>query len=278
MAVEMADAQEAGRACPYCRFPLRSGVVAQRCKLCGALHHEDCWSDGGGCAVLGCTNREAPAATESSSVDAKKPLPDPTVNVAGSQRSWMPVIAALLALLLVAAIGIAVILVTRDPAAPVVPATARQNDSFESSDEPAAPHENESEELTARKVIRVIRSYESAINRHDPGALSELFAYDVERVGATDGSCQLRSGRSAVAEAYSANFDPSNSNTYLYSYTFPDLSYEEVDVRSAELASLTTRFNANEGSGNQGEIRFVLARDGGGEWQISKIKSCTLET
>jgi LSD1 subclass zinc finger protein len=49
-----ATAQEAGRNCPYCRFPLKEGAQAVRCGSCHATHHADCWSDNGGCAVMGC--------------------------------------------------------------------------------------------------------------------------------------------------------------------------------------------------------------------------------
>src|SRR5437879_939809 len=47
---------EAGKTCPYCRFPLKAGGAAERCDACGAVHHEECWRDGSGCAVLGCAN------------------------------------------------------------------------------------------------------------------------------------------------------------------------------------------------------------------------------
>jgi hypothetical protein len=43
-----------GRTCPYCRFPLKEGTELALCSHCRAAHHLDCWSDNGGCAVLGC--------------------------------------------------------------------------------------------------------------------------------------------------------------------------------------------------------------------------------
>lgn len=52
--VSIAD-DDVGRSCPYCRFPLKQAIEAEQCDVCGALHHEDCWSDGDGCAVFGCT-------------------------------------------------------------------------------------------------------------------------------------------------------------------------------------------------------------------------------
>ena len=33
--------EETGKACPYCRFPLKQGTQATECHVCGALHHTD---------------------------------------------------------------------------------------------------------------------------------------------------------------------------------------------------------------------------------------------
>lgn len=52
---EVAAEGDTGRACPYCRFPLKEGVAVARCGVCGAAHHADCWQDNDGCAVIGCT-------------------------------------------------------------------------------------------------------------------------------------------------------------------------------------------------------------------------------
>ena len=45
---------EAGRACPYCRFALKSGIPVVDCAACSAVHHAECWADNGGCAIVGC--------------------------------------------------------------------------------------------------------------------------------------------------------------------------------------------------------------------------------
>lgn len=45
----------AGRTCPYCRFPLKAGGELTICGACKAAHHTECWSDNGGCAVMGCS-------------------------------------------------------------------------------------------------------------------------------------------------------------------------------------------------------------------------------
>ncbi len=72
----VATAADAGRSCPYCRFPLKEGAAAERCDSCSSLHHEDCWRDGGGCAVLGCTGAAtAVAAATPASPEAGWPQP-----------------------------------------------------------------------------------------------------------------------------------------------------------------------------------------------------------
>ncbi len=50
----VAGQPETGRACPYCRFPLKESVQIAVCGVCGAPHHADCWHDNGGCAVVAC--------------------------------------------------------------------------------------------------------------------------------------------------------------------------------------------------------------------------------
>ncbi len=69
---------EAGRPCPACRFPLRHDTVAEGCDACGALHHEECWREAGGCAVEGCAGGETavmPAAAPPPSPAPVAPLP-----------------------------------------------------------------------------------------------------------------------------------------------------------------------------------------------------------
>ncbi len=69
-------AAEAGRSCPYCRFALKEGVLVQRCAVCTSVHHEDCWNDGGGCAIFGCAGAgTAPAAKVASQVYPPPPPP-----------------------------------------------------------------------------------------------------------------------------------------------------------------------------------------------------------
>ena len=54
MTTRTVEPQQAGLNCPYCRFPLKAGLRATACDGCGALHHEECWEENGGCAIVGC--------------------------------------------------------------------------------------------------------------------------------------------------------------------------------------------------------------------------------
>jgi hypothetical protein len=65
-----ANQGDVGRSCPYCRFPLKSGAEVVQCGTCSAVHHDDCWVEGEGCAVVGC-------ASGPRSGGARGPLPTP---------------------------------------------------------------------------------------------------------------------------------------------------------------------------------------------------------
>ncbi|WP_320670533.1 RING finger protein [Patulibacter defluvii] len=43
-----------GAACPFCHFTVKTGAAVHACPSCGAVHHEECWVENGGCAVTGC--------------------------------------------------------------------------------------------------------------------------------------------------------------------------------------------------------------------------------
>jgi hypothetical protein len=62
---------EAGRSCPYCRFPLKEGAEVVRCPVCGAVHHAECWEENGGCAVVGCAGRAAPDTLQAADAPAR---------------------------------------------------------------------------------------------------------------------------------------------------------------------------------------------------------------
>ena len=55
MGPRLSRADEAGRTCPYCRFPLKAQGLVVMCDACATIHHADCWQENSGCAVLGCS-------------------------------------------------------------------------------------------------------------------------------------------------------------------------------------------------------------------------------
>lgn len=48
-----------GAACPFCHFTVKTGAATHACPSCGAVHHEECWTENGGCAVTGCAGAPA---------------------------------------------------------------------------------------------------------------------------------------------------------------------------------------------------------------------------
>ena len=78
-----AEKSDAGRNCPYCRFAFKQGVGLVVCGGCSAHHHQDCWADNGGCAVLGCAaSPEAGAAATAVPSPAAVPAAAPVAGAA----------------------------------------------------------------------------------------------------------------------------------------------------------------------------------------------------
>ncbi|MEV4422679.1 RING finger protein [Patulibacter sp. NPDC049589] len=131
-----ADASDAGRSCPYCRFPLKGGSDAVECGDCHAVHHADCWAEGQGCAVVGCAGA-ADAATVVAAAPGPgayapptgPPAPPPSGRPAGpvptapGRSPWLTVSIVLLALV-IAGTGAAFLLLGGDDPAPAAATAA----------------------------------------------------------------------------------------------------------------------------------------------------------
>lgn len=96
MTAPAADAGHIGRPCPFCRFPLKQGASLVSCPACRAVHHSECWTDNGGCAVMGC----AAAATVTA---AAAPAPAPPASP--PRRSGLVIALSLLVLVLMGAVA-----------------------------------------------------------------------------------------------------------------------------------------------------------------------------
>jgi hypothetical protein len=111
----IASKSEAGRACPYCRFPLKEGAEVARCGDCGSVHHAECWRDNGGCAVLACASgpttagrRSGPPPTRVSPPPGPSAPPPPPPSSPSSRRPAGPSLAVAVVVLAVAVAGAAV--------------------------------------------------------------------------------------------------------------------------------------------------------------------------
>ena len=103
-----ATPDEAGRSCPYCRFPLETGVEVARCPECEASHHAECWDANHGCAVVLCAAGPAQAVDDRKKAAAAAsarpaPPPPPRKSRAGLLAGIGGGLAVLVIVLLVAA-------------------------------------------------------------------------------------------------------------------------------------------------------------------------------
>ncbi|HEX8103655.1 MAG TPA: RING finger protein [Solirubrobacteraceae bacterium] len=90
----LATQAETGRACPYCRFPLKEGTEMVRCGVCSAPHHADCWTDNGnGCAVVACQGGPT-ADTRAAAAAPTQVTPAPPAPNWAPQHQQQPVAAA----------------------------------------------------------------------------------------------------------------------------------------------------------------------------------------
>lgn len=119
----VAGPAQTGRACPYCRFPLKQGVAVVTCPICDATHHAECWRDNGGCAIVACaggpTTRpaggaaETPTATHRSGADVHSehgvtPIPPPPPPL--GRRSPSLAVAVIVLALAVGGAAVAIVL------------------------------------------------------------------------------------------------------------------------------------------------------------------------
>jgi len=127
-----------GRACPYCRFPIKQGPGVTECSSCHAVHHAECFADNRGCAIAGCSGANVlgaaaaplavppppPAAqfgaptvaanTPSVPTMAAPPPPPLSAPPAGSSGAWWkPALIAFAITVAVAGAAVAVILGTK---------------------------------------------------------------------------------------------------------------------------------------------------------------------
>ncbi len=295
MARVIATAEDAGRSCPYCRFPLKEGAPAERCDSCGSLHHEDCWVDGGGCAVFGCpqagTAVRAAAAPTGATLQqypgqpypgqpvytpppttvnepqygappgySAPPAPPPT-----GSRSVGPAAVVVAALIALAGIAVGAAAAggvfssgkSTATTVPTQPATVSEKSSA-----PSGPTAAE-EESDQQAIVGVLGEYQSAYTGHSVHGLEHIFSPAVKRHGLAAGGCSVTEGMGNVIRDYESQFEEGTGT-----YELVGLTPSQVQIENATGARVNTHYQITPGGTGYVNFRFV---DISGNWKISEI-------
>ena len=296
----IATVADAGRSCPYCRFPLKEGAAAERCDSCNSLHHEDCWNDGGGCAVLGCqeVGKAAAAAAVAgthpqpgwpgSAYPSATPMPPQTPATQvhpgygapgyGTPAGYVPLqpesppaplppsgsrtilVIAVIIALLGIGTGVAVATGAFSNGTPTPIPTVRA-----ASTQPAVPAgPTPGEQASDRQAIMgVLRTYQSAYSDHNLAGLASIFTPGIRRHGLAAGGCTVSQGRSAVLADYQSQFEGGSG-----SYELIGLSEGEIQLDGRTRAHLDAHYQITPGGA--GYVNFKFAELGEG-WKTSEV-------
>lgn len=141
--------------CPYCRAQIASGEQTNHCPACNAVHHTDCWTENGGCAVVGCSagpQAAQPAPNQLPPLPpSKQPVPvevESSPPMSGSGNRWRTGGVIGLVAVALAGVGVGAALVVRD---------ANKGDVSGSSEPAAATVDNDAT-TTVEETSRVRRS------------------------------------------------------------------------------------------------------------------------
>jgi hypothetical protein len=289
----IATASDAGRSCPYCRFPVKEGTAAERCDSCSSLHHEDCWNDGCGCAVLGCqeSGRAAavaaaglPAGWPGSAYQPGVPIPPQTfatpvspgygappgyppppsapVSPPRSGNQTILVVAVTIALL---GIGTGVVVATGALSTRTQANTATRfpaaNPSAQAPPARLIPAEEASDRGT---IMSILGDYQNAYSQHEVAALSNLFTPGITRHGLAAGGCRVSHGRSQVLENYQSQFAEGTG-----AYRLVGFAEDQIQFNGKTQATLDAHYDIEPGN-QTGYVNFKFADIGEG-WRISEI-------
>ncbi len=288
----IASAADAGRSCPYCRFPLKEGVAAERCDSCNSLHHEDCWHDGGGCAVLGCVQGGkaatgavvgAQAGWPASKYQPGAPISPQSPPTEGypnygypggyspspSPRSGSQAILVAAVTIALLGIGIGVVVATgvlsggvHANAAPRPTVAAAASAKSQTPATPVGPTPSEQAE-DRDAIVALLGAYQRAYSDHDISGLANIFAPKIDRHGLAAGGCTVSRGRSAVLADYRSQFERGSG-----SYELVGLSGGQARFDSKTRAHLDAHYRI--APGGTGYVNFKFDQLGEG-WKISEV-------
>jgi Prokaryotic RING finger family 1 len=276
----VATPEDVGKPCPYCRFPLKEGVPVHACESCGAVHHAECWADGGGCAVFGCTAAgtaavaaQAPApvtqayaapttyqAAPQAPAAYAAPSPPPYQQPPGSSgiSPWTIALAALVALAgIVVGVAVASGAFSSDGHHPVTVVTVHQQTG--SSKSMTSAEEQQKREA----VVGVLDAYQRDYTNHSASELGSIFAEKIKRHGLSGSGCSVVEGRQPVLEDYEQQFNDGTGT-----YTLVGLAPNQVQLSGPDNAEVHSHYEISPGG--SGFVNFKLAASGS-EWKISEV-------
>jgi hypothetical protein len=287
----VAGQAETGQACPYCHYPLKEGVATRRCDACNSLHHEDCWRDGGGCAVSGCANagraaaavpqagppapagpaypQAAPIAPPTQATQAHAgyggyPLPQAAPPQPRSGNQAVLIVAVAVALL---GVGTGVAVATgafssSTRANTPAPSVAATNTTPQTQAAPVGPSASE-RASDRRAIVGILNTYQSGYSDHNISALASIFTPEIDRHGLAAGGCAVSRGRRAVLASYQSQFAEGSG-----SYELVGLSEGQIQLDGAARAHLDAHYRITPGG--TGYINFKFAELGDG-WKVSEV-------
>ncbi len=261
---------DAGRSCPYCRFPLKEGAAAERCDGCNSLHHEDCWQDGGGCAVLGCVRAgtaTAPVAGTYAPPPSHLPggYPLPPHELPRASSLTVLIVAGVVALL---GVGIGVMVATG-----VLSGSTRASGQATSPTVTAhttptttaaglAPAEQGRDR---QAILGILDTYQRAYSDHSISGLASIFTPEVKRHGLAAGGCIVSQGRGAVLADYQSQFNEGSG-----AYELVGLSEAEIQLDGRTRAHLDGHYQLTPGTSGYVNFRFAELGEG---WKVSEVNA-----
>ena len=183
--IGVATSADAGRSCPYCRFPIKDGAQIAVCGVCRAPHHGECWDENGGCAVVACVG--GPGAVTGSATPAAPPTftaPQPNPPGAGwvampqplaqrGNRGWIP---AALVLVALAVAGGAVVFVIDRHKQPTTTTVAPQTVTTVETQTVAQPTEPASVAFGGESRVQMADEISSVLYQHHEDIVNGDFA------------------------------------------------------------------------------------------------------
>jgi hypothetical protein len=272
--------EDTGRTCPYCRFPLKEGSPAERCDACGSLHHEDCWTDGGGCAVLGCSQAGAAGAASAPPGGHQPHAGNVTVGCPGTATALpghappppgartkprLSNQAILIAAGVIAFLGIGTgVVVATSGSSSQRGARPGAATSTSVSGAPSSSQPTAAEESSDRRAIsQILSTYQQSYSDHDLRGLSSIFSPGILRHGLAASGCVVSRGQRAVLADYESQFAQGSG-----SYRLAGLSPDEIALDSKSRAHLHANYVISPGGTGFVNFRFAEIDS---EWKVSEV-------